>query len=349
MTETGWFLGAPPRIKVPGLEGWYVHLGSDVQKTVVFLGFADPSSPGGIRCEGTGFFLLYDATGYLVTARHVADNLESTPFVVRINRTEGPAALLAIDAAQWYTHADKTVDVAVLPLELRSKSGFEAQYISEKILLTSERLRNEKIDVGDLCYTVGLFRFIYGKQRNFPLVHSGNIALLPPKGERIPVWNKRTKKTENVEGYLIESRAIDGASGSPVFARASYRLESMDFTDENGQQCSPLISDGRVSLLGVYQGAWFLPPDAALAETAKAKSGDVVSVGVGVVVPASKIIEILEGQPLRDKRKTKPPAGARQLSVSEPQEPPTSTENPSGKEDFNSLLNAAARKRPQAD
>ena len=59
-----------------------------------------------------------------------------------------------------------------------------AEYIATEDMATPEYLKTAEIDVGDLCYTVGLFRFIFGKKTNLPLVHSGNIALFPPLGER---------------------------------------------------------------------------------------------------------------------------------------------------------------------
>ena len=57
----------------------------------------------------------------------------------------------------------------------------------------------------------------------------------------------------------------------------------------------PMWVEGRVRLLGMLQGAWFKPPDAALATGHKAMQNHVVPVGIDVVVPAYKIIELLEG------------------------------------------------------
>jgi hypothetical protein len=351
---TKWVLGRPFRIPVPGLKGVTVLIGSSVHDTVVFIGFPDSTAAGGIKCVGTGFFLNYKGTGFLVTARHVAQNLGESiftkgcdPFVVRLNRTNDEAALLHIDGLRWYALPDETVDAAVLPLHIWADAGFDVQYVCDEHLYHEEV---PQVDVGDPCYTVGLFRFIYGSRRNFPLVHGGTISLLPPVGELIPVWNSRKKITERVEGYLIESGAIDGASGAPVFARATWKL--MDIPLHNpkrkGEERHALVGDSTVSLLGLFHGAWFMPPDAVFGEGVAARPSDVVPVGVGIVVPAHKIVETIEMALSKMPKKETPPVNvARTTSAARSDD---STElHPKGRERFNSLLGAAAQKREQED
>ena len=47
---------------------------------VAFFGFEDNSpGKGGINCVGTGFFVTYKNGGYLVTAKHVARELQGAP------------------------------------------------------------------------------------------------------------------------------------------------------------------------------------------------------------------------------------------------------------------------------
>jgi hypothetical protein len=326
-----------------------VHVGAKVHNTVAFLGWADKSAPGGLRCEGTGFFVAHGDAGYLVTARHVAENLDGGPFAVRVNRKGGDAELLDVDVG-WTYHPDSLVDIAAIPLHLGIRDGYMAEYIRTETMATPDFLEAAEINVGDLCYTVGLFRFIFGTKTNLPLVHSGNIALMPPAGERIPVWNDKKKQTELVEGYLVEGRAINGASGSPVFVRWSFRYDGMinikDPTD--GNKIYPMLAEGRVRLLGLLQGAWFLPPDAILAMGHRTKPADVVPVGIGVVVPATKIIELLEEHPNLKKERAinQAQSAARPVSVSSEDEAPQSNDtNPAHREDFTALLNTAARKQ----
>jgi hypothetical protein len=349
-----WFLGTPPRIPIPGNEGWAVHIGTSLHAIVAFIGFADQSSPTGIRCEGTGFFLFYKGAGYLITARHVAVGIGEDPFVIRVNR-RGAAVLVAHDLAKWMYHPDELVDLAAIPIALPTGHGFECVYLEEEAILTKDRLKTESIDVGALCYTVGLFHYIQGQKRNLPMAHAGNIALMPPPGETIPVWNKDKKRVDFVEGYLIETVAINGASGSPVFARPSITVGP--FKSDQGQEFRSLWPEAKVPLLGLFQGAWFAPPDDPVARNVQASPDKViVPVGVGIVVPAYKIVELLETDEMKEYRaKTPPLTAARQTSTvsatkdEEKVAQPAKATNPNHREDFNRLLGAAVRPPKSSD
>ncbi len=324
-----------------------MYTGTGLHETVVFIGFADSSSPTGIRCEGTGFLLHYKGTGYLVTVRHVAELIGSDPFVIRVNR-RGKAELVPGDMVEWAFHPDQLVDLAAVPITLPTSGGFDCQYLSDDALLKPESFSAEGVGIGSLSYVIGLFRFIQGKEKNLPIVHAGNVALMPPIGEKIPVWNEKTKTPDLVEGYLIESVAINGASGSPVFARGTITYGPI-VTDQ-GAKSHASWPEAKLYLLGVFQGAWFAPPDPTVAGTVRARQGDVVPVGVGIVVPAHKLIELLETPEMQENRTKRTPISfVKKTSVSEPTAPPAKDENPNAREDFTSLLGEAARKRPRDD
>jgi len=344
------FLGQPPRIAVPGIEGAYVHVGSTINNTVVFLGYADKLAPGGIRCIGTGFLIGKGNVGYLCTVRHVAIQLDNVPFVIRLNRKDGRAELIQVDNRRWTYPSDPTVDLAAMLFHLNTESIYDISYITEPSFLDEKFVLSHEVDVGEICYTVGLFRFIYGDQKNFPLVHSGNIALMPPPGERIPIWDSTLNTKQMVEGYLIESRAIDGASGSPVFVRRTFRpdpnIPEFQFRNRPGDvPINPILAESRVHLLGVFQGAWFAPPDPNLPIQSRAKGGNIVPVGVGIVIPNSKILDLLEDPFLKKYRTDKArQEAATQLAVSQAPEPPTKADNPQHKEAFMRLVSEAAKK-----
>lgn len=345
-SSTQWFIGDPPTVKVPGAEEFSVYLGPKLLDTIAFIGFEDSASSTGMRCTGTGFFLFYEGDGYLVTARHVAEPIGEDPFVIRINR-RGRAELLRSDLVNWSFHPDPTVDLAAIRLVLPVGHGYECQYLLREQIITEDQFFDQGVGVGSLSYTLGLFRFIYGQNRNLPMVHAGNVALLPPSGERIPVYNKLTQKTDFVQGYLIESAAIDGASGSPVFVRPSITTEALPTNQGSARASWP---EARVYLLGLFQGAWFAPPDAPLAQNVRARTDSVVPVGVGVVVPSYQIIELLETKEMRDQRtKNEQTDAARPTAVSVEEAPPATYENPTHREDFMRLADVAARKRRQDD
>src|SRR5262249_43236784 len=124
-----------------------------------------------------------------------------------------------------------------------------------------------------------------------------DIALLP-SDERIPVrdW-EGPQGTRYVEGYLVQSESIEGLSGAPTFVRG--HLEFSDMPTAQGPVAT-LLPRKDIGLLGIWQGAW----DARADEVRTASIGHElrVPVGMGVVIPAYKLVEILETAPLKEAR-----------------------------------------------
>jgi hypothetical protein len=278
-----------------------VRVSDDLRRCVVFIGFEDDTpASAGIRCASTAFFIVYKASVYLVTAKHAAVGIGDAPFVIRINNTDGTSDNLHCDGLdfRWYCHDDPNVDLAVLPFnyDLRSH-GHDFKYLPEQIIVDATHFTSEDIGIGDLCDTVGLFRLLAGHKRNLPVVHTGNIALLPGD-EKVPVSDWDSAKSGNsrlIEAYLVESQSIQGLSGAPVFVRPTV-----------GFDLSPIGPKTRLSreqlyLLGVWQGAWDAKPGEALA--ADRGGRDIrVPVGIGVVTPAIKLIELMESSELQKQR-----------------------------------------------
>jgi Trypsin-like peptidase domain len=349
-----WWLSDAPRVQRPGSsEDFYVFVGDSIQDVVVFLGFREPTAPAGIKLEGTGFLLHHDGSGYLVTAHHVAEKLTDTPFVIRANRHKGPAELLDIDLVKWHFPRDQNIDLAITAVTIYAETGRGPLVFPTTLALNESKIKELVLGIGDTCYTVALFHFIAGHKRNLPLVYTGNVALMPPPGETIPVGNNRGG-TDFVEAYLIESGAINGASGAPVFVRSSIQFNNLPVSDSRNAKPtnqSAIVADNQIYLLGLFQAAWFLPPDVPLMTAIKAKPGDIVPVGLGVVVPASKILDLLEREDVKKERQEKPTNAARMTSVSASGDvaPPADDANPNHLEDFRRLVDVAARKRPQGD
>ena len=64
--------------------GGRVRIEDSIRDTVAFIGYAtSEQDKGGIDCIGTAFFLRHSGFPYLVTARHVADEVGSDPFFLR--------------------------------------------------------------------------------------------------------------------------------------------------------------------------------------------------------------------------------------------------------------------------
>jgi hypothetical protein len=249
--------------------------------------------------------------------------------------------LIDADNVKWHYPADRLVDLAVTPANFDGPLYFPA----DKIFSQQE---HGPTGIGDFCYTAGLFHFVAGHTRNLPFLFTGHITLMPPQGETIPIGNGKDG-IDLVEGYLIENNAINGTSGAPVFVRPTHRLKVRPQEPNHGV----MTGDDEIYLLGVYQAAWFLPPDAILRQSVMAKANDVVPVGIGVVVPVHKLVELLETRELIEMRAKSPATQiipAIPTGVSAPGEDSHAKDaNPQHREYFTSLINAAARKPPQGD
>jgi hypothetical protein len=93
---------------------------------------------------------------------------------------------------------------------------------------------------------------------------------------------------------LIEARSIGGLSGSPVFVRETINLKTGD--DEF------LSGLGPIYLLGVIHGHWDIPPDAKNDIRVVDETGS-VNMGVAIVTPASKLLDVINQDELMEARR----------------------------------------------
>jgi hypothetical protein len=182
-------------------------------------------------------------------------------------------------------------------------------------------------------------------------VHTGNIALMAGD-ERVPVrdWESSDELARrHIEAYLVQTENLDGLSGSPVFVRGNVLFKDIPI---EGGPINTYLPRAEILLLGVWQGSWDAKPDEVRA--ASRGKNIRVPVGMGLVVPSSKIVEILEMPTLKDRRaelhrQWDADAAAKPDSVERDVSPPANDENPKHREDFMSLLGAAARKPEPKD
>jgi hypothetical protein len=300
----------PGRHAYPFGKAFRVRVTDDLRRCVVFFGYPDATpGKGGIHCIGTGFLLEHDGLGYLSTAAHLAHALGGDPFLVRFNKHDGTSENVHMDEAKWYFHSDPTVDVAVAPLFIDFKSHDAIFLGGESLELTKNQFIEENIGIGDLTYTVGLFRLLSGEKRNLPICHSGSIALFP-SDEKIPVIDWRDASREkiiSVEGFLVETHSLQGLSGSPVFVRPQTVLDPAKSLNVDRGAWRPKESRlimwpmVQLRLLGLWQGSWDAPPDQILA-TQPGTGGSRVPIGMGVVVPCYKIVELLDSPEVKEDR-----------------------------------------------
>ena len=278
-----------------------VRIPDDVRQSVVFVGHEADEASGGFKPVGTAFLVAYKDSVYLVTAQHVALDLGRDPFVMRFNKTDGTATNMAVDPIEhnlrWYEHPDPDVDLAVIDFNFDMQAtGHDSTCVPETIFAGKEVAESVGIGIGDICYAVGLFSLMAGRRRNLPVVHTGNIALMPTD-ERIPIEDWRAPVSSRgvrfVEGYLVSLHNLPGLSGSPVFVRPIMRFELQDTAESHA-----IMPYERVFLLGVWTGSW----DARVGPQGLSSRQGSASIGMGTVVPTQKLIELLDSDALQRQR-----------------------------------------------
>jgi hypothetical protein len=246
----------------------------EVRKCVVFVGLpvTMPNSQPGISLKGTGFITLVPSKNdqkkgfmYLVTAKHVATKLEGKTFIARVNTQDGRSRPAIGEGIRWWYHpTDPLVDVAIIPWAPMPEADLKA--IPIRLFLSDDTIQSANIGAGDDVFMTGLFAHLSGSERNLPIVRFGNIAMIPD--EPVPT------SIGMIEAYLIEARSIGGLSGSPVF---TYR-----------------IIKGRIKLyfMGLMHGHWDIPLEDKNDLMITDSLGS-VNMGIAIVVPAKKILEVI--------------------------------------------------------
>ena len=262
-----------------------MRIQEDVRQSVVFICLPKTSSDGqsGISFVGTAFLVTIPSNAKpgesylnLVTAKHVAEKTTHSAFLIRVNTKDGFEYIKGEEIKWFYHPTDKSVDVAVAPLML-SPETHEYKTIPVSRFLSDEIMLQKKIGLGDEVYVAGLFAHVSGSKKNQPIVRTGNIAMIP--SELIPT------ELGNIEAYLIEARSIGGLSGSPAFVRETVP-----------------IGLGESYFLGLMRGHWEISAELKNDFALNADFFGRVNMGIAIVIPAKKIMEVLNHPELVDLR-----------------------------------------------
>jgi len=202
------------------------------------------------------------------------------------------AALRGYDEWVFHPQTPDEVDVAVMPylppikvLDIKAIDPTD-WFISQDVI------KRRDVGLGDAVYVVGLFSKMVGRTKNIPIVRTGFIASMPDeKVPNIKIGNWRGP----AEAYLIESRSIHGWSGSPIFVRPTLHVPFR--MDGEQDQMAFYGMSGKPYLLGLVNGHWELPPgtenDVHIKSPHPNDEREQVNMGLTVVIPAHKILEVL--------------------------------------------------------
>jgi hypothetical protein len=266
------------------------------QELLLSVAFLSTGSSDNLLHHATVFLLLHDGLVYLVTARHVVQELGDDPHYVRFNTKRGRQGLFPIDFAmqpnelfKWFHHPDPAVDIAVLPFPWDLDASGAVAVALNSTFIVSPMTDPSKVGCGDMCHVIGLFKRRAGKSRNFPVVHTGHIAAMSDANELIPLRSGKSKI--DAHGYLVEVSNLSGLSGAPVFVRSGIELDV-----PTGQPDNTIVTcyQPDLWLLGVWVGSW---------ENPDARSGERYPTGMGIVAPAHRLVELLNSGPVVENRK----------------------------------------------
>jgi hypothetical protein len=285
-------IGGRRRYRIVSEGTALMNVPDDIRKCVVFLGHQEGQST---VFGATAFFVgisdpLDESRGhmYLVTALHNLEKIESKGLYdayIRFNLLQGGCRSVRTEIAHWRTHpTDDTVDAAVLPFD--SELPLDHLVFPLEGFLSHDEIAEGGVGPGNSVFVVGLFPQHKGAKRNIPIIRLGSIAAMPEE----PIFNVE-KRFRPMEGYLIETRSVGGLSGSPVFFR---------------REASSLFGSGPVGslyLFGLIHGHWNWDYPKVGNLVVEEKYAEAFNMGISIVVPASKILEIINRPELVERRK----------------------------------------------
>lgn len=267
---------------------------------VLYLYPSEAEAEDGAHAGGSGFWVGYGfehASGtwnlvYAVTNKHV---VKSGNTVIRLSKTDGTIDVIPTLESDWAFHPAGD-DVAVLfqsSLHKINLGQHSFNYVGVGAFISKPIISSMDIGPGDAAFIVGRFVNHEGRQKNLPTARFGAISQMP--------WEPIAQDTGFMqESFLVEARSIGGYSGSPVFVEIP-RWDSGHGRVNTNWGYGPW-------LLGVDWGHindWTpvcnkqgrpMNPDPS---TAQVK----INTGMTAVVPAWKILDILDCPAFLDQRR----------------------------------------------
>ena len=279
-----------------GLNGLEVEVRIDdvIRKSVVYVGDANgkPFVP-----HGTGFITVYFVgdSGYqnVVTARHVIDGI-GPDIHLRVNTRGGPARVIPTEGNAWKEHPSGNVDLVTCPT-LIPKDQFDIMHIDiDGGMMFKDYLNKDgTFGLGDEVFVAGMFISRLGDARNLPILRTGTIAAMPE--EKIETSYGRHL------AYLVETRSIDGLSGSPVFAFTSLT------NIKNGQiQPTQNLCFGFIGVLlgtnDVVNRRDFISIQREGDDEEAEGVYPMLNTGIGIVAPADLVVETVKHPEITERR-----------------------------------------------
>ena len=248
---------------------------------------------------GTAFFVLYPdqrggpdyAFAYLVTAKHVLRDFDGT-FLRKINvrvNLKSPKGGSYVDFIKdvpvsdengqllWY-HSANDADEAVAVNCLPKEELVQFRAIPLAMFVDDTTLKSNEVEEGDNLYFVGLLAQFYGSKKNQAVVRQGTLAMMTDEEISTPTGTQRV--------FIAELQSWPGNSGSPVFLNLG------------GFRHGGLTTGVNLRFLGILLGDFVnkIPATVLGGQQVTLGGEDAANVGISLIVPASKLREVLESK-----------------------------------------------------
>jgi hypothetical protein len=267
-----------------------VRIPNQILKCVAFIGeVSHLDDKGNVfgDLHATGFFVSVRGSEapelrhvYFVTAKHVAEDIKDNPPYILVNGLDGRPTHIVNYGPQWFYHqTDANADVAIL--EIAEQSNVDNLAVPADDFVTQLDVETrESVDLGDEVFVTGLFTPAPGQNRNMPLVRHGNVAMIPDEQIQTELGFS--------DVYLVEGRSIGGLNGSPAFVRRTENFKIV-----NDGRVSEVWCPGPFKLLGLMHGHWEIRESDINNPLIQHDRKHGVNLGIAIVTPAFKILDIL--------------------------------------------------------
>jgi hypothetical protein len=301
---------------------------------------------------GTGFFVgvpseQHRGRSYIygISNWHVV--LAGGYSVIRTMKDDGTPAIIEFDQIEWEFIPNKG-DVAISPK--LNVDDYDVTFIHTDYFAINKVIDEQSIGVGDEIFMIGRFIDHEGAVTNYPSARFGAISIMP-------TIIKEQKNAKKIESYVIDMHSRTGYSGSPVYI---YRTPGNNL-DEAFRTGETKLGGSLLCLLGIHWGQfpeyWEIVDNKKMSKSKKEFIKGIS--GMTCVLPAQNILDLLNIDKFKKQRKLGDiELQERFIKYGFPPEPELASielerdiipDNPQHKEDFTSIVRAAAKKKPLDD
>jgi len=279
-----------------------MRIDEQARKCVSFLAIQKPGSqPESIALVAVGTLFYVGIrqdndrwVAYGITARHVVDaSRPDGDLFIRLVDSNGNTVPMRIPVDLWWAHPN--TDVAAIRISF-NLAEYGLQFLPTDLFATPDWLNQHNVGVGDRLVISGMFSNYVGSLRDEPILRFGRISLMPTEKLRMPPQDHSPEM--EIEVILAEAASWGGQSGSPTFVYFSF-----DRSLFVGDRVEMRLPNPR--LLGLVHGHYNIVQRVLEKDTEYPDLRVPLNAGIAIIVPAMKILELLNDPSVVEDRETR--------------------------------------------